>query len=75
MGPCVGPFPADQPTGALLQETLAKQGVVLPHERAMQQGAAAAGSGPAPQLGAIYYERDSEEEYDSDVDPDDDLDI
>ena len=52
---------------------MAKQGVVLPHERAMHQGAATAG--PAHQLGAIYYERDSEEEYDSDVDPDDDLDI
>ena len=29
----------------------------------------------APAPGAIYYERDSEGEYDSDVDPDDDLDF
>ena len=57
-----------------MQESLAKQGVVLPHERAAQNSVASTSS-TNQKLGAIYYERDSEEEYDSDVDPDDDLDI
>ena len=60
-----------------LQEAAARESVSLPHVKAaasretLQLGV----SQPSPQLGQIHYVRDSESEYDSDEDPDNDLDI
>lgn len=60
-----------------VQESVARGNVALPHMKAVS------GSGPVQvddslssgQLGQIHYVRDSESEYDSDEDPDNDLDI
>lgn len=73
-----------------LQEREARQAIILPYEhqgagRAYQTdnyrdylphaaGGHSKGSGTG-ELGHIMYIRDSESEYDSDEDPDDDLDI
>lgn len=54
-----------------VQELMAKERVSLPYEQAREVGNAAQSAG----LGRILYVRDSETEYDSDEDPDDDLDI
>ena len=68
-----------------MQELAARAEVLLPYEKGRSVDAAAAevvahynGNRKEQQpsdLGQILYVRDSESEYDSDEDPDDDLDI
>lgn len=58
-----------------VQEEMARGQVALPHTKIVQGNSERSSSQQIGTLGQIHYVRDSESEYDSDEDPDNDLDI